>query len=118
MTCVDAEKIDAHFDKGVLKISLPKASEAEADVRKITVNPASFQLRESRRRARDAQITRPFIVGFYSAQQFWPVAGSHPSGCWAGSSGAAFSFFLGGWPCPCSDWGDSSVVCDFFFFTG
>jgi HSP20 family protein len=40
-TGVDPEKIDAHFDKGVLKISLPKLPEAEANVRRISVKTAS-----------------------------------------------------------------------------
>jgi HSP20 family protein len=38
---VDAEKIDARFDKGVLKISLPKLPEAETNVRKISVKATS-----------------------------------------------------------------------------
>ncbi len=40
-TDVDPEKIDAHFDKGVLKISLPKLPEAKANVRKIAVKSTS-----------------------------------------------------------------------------
>src|SRR5262245_38366043 len=38
---VDPEKINANFDKGVLKISLPKLPEAEANVRKIAVKSTS-----------------------------------------------------------------------------
>jgi HSP20 family protein len=38
---VDAEKIDARFDNGLLKISLPKLPEGEANVRKISVKTAS-----------------------------------------------------------------------------
>jgi HSP20 family protein len=40
-TGVDPEKIDAQFEKGVLKISLPKLPEAEANVRKIAVKSTS-----------------------------------------------------------------------------
>ena len=40
-TGVDASKIDASFDKGVLKISLPKLPEAQANVRKIAVKSVS-----------------------------------------------------------------------------
>jgi HSP20 family protein len=38
---VDSGKIDASFDKGVLRISLPKLPEAEANIRKIAVKSAS-----------------------------------------------------------------------------
>ncbi len=38
---VDASKVDARFDKGILKISLPKLPEAEAKVRKIAVKTAN-----------------------------------------------------------------------------
>ena len=37
---VQADKIEATFDKGVLKIMLPKAPEAQAKVKKIEVKPA------------------------------------------------------------------------------
>ncbi len=40
-TEVMADKVDASFDKGVLKILLPKAPEAQAKVQKIEVKPAA-----------------------------------------------------------------------------
>ena len=40
-TGVDSGKIDASFDKGVLRISLPKLPEAEANIRKIAVKSVS-----------------------------------------------------------------------------
>ncbi len=38
---VDSGRIDARFDKGVLKISLPKLPEAQANIRKIAVKAAN-----------------------------------------------------------------------------
>ena len=37
---VDAEKVEAHFKNGVLKISLPKTPEAQKEAKKITVKAA------------------------------------------------------------------------------
>ena len=39
---VDADKINASFDKGVLKVTLPKLPAAKAKVQKIEVKPASI----------------------------------------------------------------------------
>jgi HSP20 family protein len=38
---VDASKVDATFDKGVLKVTLPKLPAAQAKVQKIAVKPAA-----------------------------------------------------------------------------
>ena len=37
---IDVEKVEAHFKKGVLKISLPKTPQAQKEVKKITVKAA------------------------------------------------------------------------------
>jgi HSP20 family protein len=37
---IDSEKVEAHFKKGVLKISLPKTPQAQKEVKKITVKAA------------------------------------------------------------------------------
>ena len=36
---VDTEKVEARFDKGVLKITLPKKPEAQKKVKKIEIKP-------------------------------------------------------------------------------
>ncbi len=38
---VDSAKVDASFDKGVLKVTLPKLPMAQAKVQKIAVKPAA-----------------------------------------------------------------------------
>ena len=38
---IDAEKINASYAKGVLKVTLPKAPEAKAKVKKIDIKPAA-----------------------------------------------------------------------------
>lgn len=40
-TDIMADRVEASFDKGVLKITLPKAPEAESKVQKIDVKPAA-----------------------------------------------------------------------------
>jgi HSP20 family protein len=37
---IDAEKVEAHFKKGVLRISLPKTPQAQKEVKKITIKAA------------------------------------------------------------------------------
>jgi HSP20 family protein len=38
---IEADKIAATFEKGVLKITLPKAPQAVAQVKKIAIRPAA-----------------------------------------------------------------------------
>jgi len=45
-TTVDADKVSAHYDKGVLKISLPK--KAEAKPKQIKVNVGSEKTLEAK----------------------------------------------------------------------
>lgn len=45
---VDGSKVDARFDKGVLKGTLPKLPEAQSKTQKIAVKPVSGRCRRKR----------------------------------------------------------------------
>lgn len=40
---MDADKVDANFEKGVLTVTLPKTPEAQKTERKITVKAAQYR---------------------------------------------------------------------------